>query len=35
MDEKDERQELTDRFRREIRAGHDKAFFTEGELIEI
>lgn len=35
MDEKDERQELTDRFRHEIRAGHDKAFFTEGELVEI
>lgn len=35
MDEKDERQELTDRFRREIRHGHDKAFFTESELVEI
>lgn len=35
MDERDERQELTDRFRREIRDGHDNAFFTEGELVEI
>lgn len=35
MDDRDERQELTDRFRHEIRDGHDRAFFTEGELVEI